>query len=85
MHDAQAVEIVAELQSSVAALGVWVHELNGKAQSIKDAVFNLKAVNPNAKSVEDTRTPDELLDFIEARGCEVAEALAALRGVSLTQ
>ena len=41
--------------------------------------FDLKAVNPNAKSTEDTRTPEELLDLIDAKGREVAEALAALR------
>jgi type I restriction enzyme M protein len=41
--------------------------------------FDLKAVNPHAKSQEDTRTPGELLDLIEAKGREVAEALAALR------
>jgi type I restriction enzyme M protein len=37
-------------------------------------------VNPNAKSNEDTRTPEELLDLIEAQGREVAEAIRALRG-----
>ena len=42
--------------------------------------YDLKAVNPNAKSNEDTRTPEELLDVIEAKGREVAEALAVLRG-----
>ena len=41
--------------------------------------FDLKAVNPQARSGEDTRTPEELLDLIEARGREVIEALAALR------
>jgi len=41
--------------------------------------YDLKAVNPNAKSQEDTRTPEELLDLIEAKGREVAEALATLR------
>jgi type I restriction enzyme M protein len=41
----------------------------------------LKAVNPNAKVQEDTRTPDELLDLIEAKGREVQEALAKLRNV----
>jgi type I restriction enzyme M protein len=44
--------------------------------------FDLKAVNPNAKSKEDTRTPEELLDLIEAKGHEVAEALATLRSGS---
>src|SRR3990167_8470883 len=41
--------------------------------------YDLKAVNPNARSNEDTRTPEELLDLIEAKGREVAEALALLR------
>jgi len=39
----------------------------------------LKAVNTHAKSNEDTRTPEELLDLIEARGKEIAAALSALR------
>lgn len=41
--------------------------------------FDLKAVNPNAKAEEDGRTPEELLDLIEAKGKEVADAIAALR------
>jgi type I restriction enzyme M protein len=41
--------------------------------------FDLKAVNPNARADVDTRTPLELLDEIEARNAEVAEALAELR------
>ncbi len=41
--------------------------------------FDLKAVNPNAKVEEDTRTPEELLNVIEAKGKEVAEALRKLR------
>jgi type I restriction enzyme M protein len=44
--------------------------------------YDLKAVNPNAKNVGDTRTPDELLDLIEAKGREVAAAVATLRGRS---
>ena len=41
--------------------------------------FDLKAVNPNAKSTEDTRTPEELLDIIESKGREVDTAMATLR------
>ncbi len=37
------------------------------------------SVNPNAKSTEDTRTPEELLDIIEAKGREVGAAIASLR------
>ena len=42
--------------------------------------YDLKAVNPNVKVVEDARTPEDLLDFIEEKGQEVAAALAVLRG-----
>ena len=48
-------------------------------QEIEAKNYDIKAVNPNAKSNEDTRVPEELLDLIEAKGREVAEALAVLR------
>ena len=48
-------------------------------QDIEANNFDLKAVNPHAKGQEDTRTPEELLDLIEASGQKIAEALAALR------
>ncbi|MBI2926494.1 MAG: N-6 DNA methylase [Verrucomicrobia bacterium] len=57
-------------------------ELKAKAQDIEDAAFDLKAVNPNRKSTEDTRTPEELLAFIEAKGREVAEVIATLRSAA---
>jgi type I restriction enzyme M protein len=46
---------------------------------IESKNYDLKAVNPNAKVEEDTRTPDELLDLIEAKNREVQAALAKLR------
>jgi type I restriction enzyme M protein len=48
-------------------------------EAIEAKNFDLKAVNPNAKNEEETRTPEELLDLIEAKGREVAEALTVLR------
>ena len=48
-------------------------------QHIDARNYDLKAVNPNRKNKEDTRTPEELLAFIETKGQEVASALAALR------
>lgn len=48
-------------------------------QEIEARNYDLKAVNPNAKAEEDLRKPEELLDLIEAKGKEVAEALAKLR------
>lgn len=48
-------------------------------EAIEAKNYDLKAVNPNAKAGGDARTPEELLDIIEAKGREVAEALASLR------
>ena len=48
-------------------------------EQIEARNYDLKAVNPNAKAEEDLRKPEELLDLIEAKGKEVAEALARLR------
>ncbi len=45
---------------------------------IEAKIYDLKAVTPNAKNDEDTRTPEDLLELIEVKGREVAEAIAAL-------
>jgi len=45
----------------------------------KNAVYDLELVNPHRKAEVDRRTPTDLLDVVEAKGREVAEALAALR------
>ena len=50
-----------------------------KAEAIESAVYDLKAVNPNRKADVDKRTPTELLDLIETKGKEVAEAVKLLR------
>ena len=52
---------------------IRARELPSRAESIENAVYDLKAVNPHAKNTEDTRTPKELLDLIEANGREVAK------------
>ena len=56
-------------------------ELINRAQAIDDAVYDLKAVNPNSIIEEDTRTPEDLINIIEQKGREVTEALSALRGL----
>lgn len=48
-------------------------------KDIDEKGYDLKAANPYAKNEEDTRTQEELLDFIEAKGREVAEAISVLR------
>ena len=55
-----------------------IREIDSKAQSIEDTAFDLKAVNPNATTEEDTRTPVELIELIKSKGREVQEVLAKL-------
>jgi type I restriction enzyme M protein len=47
--------------------------------------FDLKAVNPNRKVEVDERTPEEIIDIIEAKGREVAQALAELKALTITK
>ena len=42
--------------------------------------YDLKAMNPNRQAVEDTRTPEELMDIIETNGEEIRGLLAELSG-----
>ncbi len=73
---------VEEAQARSDELAKESRQAESKAKEILDAVFDLKAVNPHKKPVVDTRTPEELLDIIEAKGREIAEALAELRKCS---
>jgi len=73
---------VAEGEARVALLLKEAREATSKAADIENAVYDLKAVNPNRKAVVDQRTPSELLDLIEEKGRKVADALAALRGLT---
>jgi len=76
-RDDQAIE---DAEAKVKELTRESRDLAGKAKEIEDAVYDLKAVNPNKKPNVDTRTPEELMNIIEAKGKEVAAALATLRG-----
>jgi type I restriction enzyme M protein len=51
------------------------------AKEIEDAVYDLKAVNPNKRAAADLRTPEELIRLIEAKGKEVAELMALLKNM----
>ena len=74
------VATVAEVEAKINALMLQAREAAAKAKAIEDAVYDLKAVNPNRKADVDERTPEQLLDIIEAKGKEIAAALAVLRG-----
>jgi type I restriction enzyme M protein len=70
---------LAETEAALDAALKASREAARKAESIENAVYDLKAVNPHRKVVVDTRTPAELLDLIDAKGAEVAASLALLR------
>jgi type I restriction enzyme M protein len=53
-------------------------DLEGQAASIDAAVFDLKAVNPNAVRTVDERTPAEIIRSIQDQGQIVSEALTRL-------
>jgi type I restriction enzyme M protein len=70
---------VADAESRLAGLNKEAREAAARAEAIENAVYDLKAVNPNRKANADTRTPEQLLDLIEAKGREITAALAAMR------
>jgi type I restriction enzyme M protein len=67
--------------AAVAVASRAARDATNKAQSIEDAVYDLKATNPNKKVEVDTRTPAELLDLIETLGREVTGAITSLRAM----
>lgn len=69
-------------EAEVAALLRESRDAANKAQAIDDGVYDLKAVNPNKKTEVDLRTPSQLLDLIETKGREVADAVAVLRAMA---
>jgi type I restriction enzyme M protein len=68
-----------ETRKLIAACERDIRDIDSKAESLEDAAFDLKAVNPNAKIEEDTRTPTELIEIIETKTLEVQALLAKLR------
>lgn len=77
-------ETLAKLQDDWKKVERDARENLAKAQEIEDAPYDLKAVNPNRKVEEDTRTPAELLEFIKAKGREADEALERLEKLMAT-
>jgi type I restriction enzyme M protein len=54
-------------------------EAQAKAEALDAAVFDLKAVNPNAIIKIDTRTPEEVIQSIADQGEIVAQSLKTLK------
>jgi type I restriction enzyme M protein len=72
---------LAELEEKWKAAEREARESQAKGDAIENAAYDLKAVNPNRVSHEDTRKPQELLDFIARKGTEADSALAKLRAL----
>ncbi|MFO1250287.1 MAG: N-6 DNA methylase [Inhella sp.] len=76
--DAQAIET---LEAQIREQEKAARDLEAEAAAIDAAVFDLKAVNPNAVATVDERTPGELIESIATQGRLVAQALARLRAL----
>jgi type I restriction enzyme M protein len=70
------------LLKTITELEVQVRENRAKAEAIENAIYDIKAVNPNAKDTTDKRTPSELISFIHEKSKEVQSALARLAEIS---
>jgi hypothetical protein len=74
-------EKIEALEAKIAEQERAAREAKAKADAIDAAVFDLKAVNPNAVVRIDTRTPEQVIESIAEQGRIVATALETLRGL----
>ena len=72
-------EKIATLSDEIATADKAARESQAKADAIEAAVYDLKAVNPNAIVKIDTRTPEEVIQSIAEQGDIVTKSLNALR------
>lgn len=71
-------EALDALQAEILQKDKAARELDNQAVAIDAAVFDLKAVNPNAEVVRDDRTPAQIIQSINDHGLLVTQALARL-------
>jgi type I restriction enzyme M protein len=72
---------IAALETQIREHEKTARDLESQAVSIDAAVFDLKAVNPNAVAVVDERTPAQIIESIAAQGRIVAQALTRLNAL----
>ena len=70
---------LAALEAQIREKDKAARDLESQAAAIDASVFDLKAVNPNAVTVVDQRTPVEIIANIDVQGRIVAEALGRLK------
>jgi type I restriction enzyme M protein len=71
--------VIKELEQQIKTQEKMAREALAKVNAIDAAVFDLKAVNPNAVAKIDTRTPREIIENIEEQGKIVSTALTRLK------
>lgn len=80
-RDKAADKVLEALDAQIREKDKSARDLEAQAAAIDAAVFDLKAVNPNAVNTVDTRTPAEIIASIEAQGEIVAKALSRLNAL----
>ena len=75
-------EQISGLLEKISVLESQARDNRVKAESIENAIYDIKAVNPNAQDLSDKRTPRELIDFINDKSKEVESALVRLSAIS---
>lgn len=74
-------EIISCREALALAEKAW-REAQAKADAIDAAVYDLKAVNPRARTDRDTRTPAEIIETIAQQSILINQALDRLRGLT---
>src|SRR5262249_109339 len=69
---------IADCRDALAKSEKAARDAQAEADAIDAAVYDLKAVNPRAHVVRDTRTPTAIIQSIAEHGRTVAGALAKL-------
>jgi type I restriction enzyme M protein len=71
--------VLAQAESALLECTSEAKKLFDQADAIESSVFDIKAVNPNRKTEQDTRTPQELIALIEEKQGEIMAALVKLK------
>jgi len=79
--DKAADDVLDGLDAQIREKDKAARDLESQAAAIDAAVFDLKAVNPNAVTTLDQRTPVEIITNIEEQGRIVTQALGRLRAL----
>ncbi len=74
-------DVLEALDAKIREKDKAARDLEAQAAAIDAAVFDLKAVNPNAVANIDTRTPAEIILSIEKQSKIVSDALSRLRSL----